>query len=306
MSEKILFAHHHEPYWEEGLNKYGTSFEKEHLAIIDHILFSGENYDKVITTSFKDISPEGIDLLIEVCNHKSIEFEHQCYGYGMIRDEHSIDTYPIEELNDTWCFGNRNYDTEEDVLDIHDWMKDLKGSEVNLVGAFEGECLNDMETIFDSININYSLIPPLCVGPSQPEYSLVCEEKIMELQSELIMNNSRIEDEFFESLDKYDVADFEDLMEEYPKVAYKHLGDFCDEVEKYTKGLDELSESIDITVIKAMMPETPIIPDLECCDDSFNEILEKEIEGERKILDIRKEIEALNKKSRLPSPSYSM
>lgn len=305
MSEKILFAHHHEPYWEEGLDKYGTTFEKEHLSLIDHILFSDEKYDKVIVTSFDNENSEGIELLMDICAQKGIEFENHEYGYGMERSEDSIDAYPIEELNDTWCFGGRNYHTEEDVLDIHDWMKDLKGSEVHLVGAFEGECLNDIAQIFDSLNINYQEIPSLCVGPSQTPYSMKCEEKLSSLQSDLISRSAEVEDAITDSLEKYDIADLNELISEKPKVAYQHLSDFCDAVEAYRSGLDDMEVELD--VIQAMLPDSNLVPDIDTYDDMLERILENEINGDSEIFEIRSKVESLNdKRSKSPSLSYHM
>lgn len=243
-----LVAHHLESMWESGLNNYGTSFEEEVNNICDFLIHGGQDIDKIIVTSFENLDwEEGHAPLVETANELGIPIEHKTYGYGMLRNldcEDSMERYSEENKNITWCYSEREYHEHEnnmqDVLDVEDWIVDLKNDDVLLVGAFEEECLLDMETIFENQNINYNKIDDLCVG-NGINYEMI--GPAIKLDS--------IEDEVLDVLDEYDYEDFNELIEEKPKVAKSFVDKINNVVEEVKDNLESkkiIIEHIDIDI----------------------------------------------------------
>ena len=46
---------------------------------------------------------------------------------------------------------------------LTDWMRDLKGHEVYISGSFDGECIDDLETALDFLEIPYNRIESLII-----------------------------------------------------------------------------------------------------------------------------------------------
>lgn len=163
---KTLLLHHFEPYWEHSLLKYDTSFEQEVEKVIDYIEYNKNNIEKVIITLFEDLELSiEHNSILNICNENNIDIEHLNYGYGWTKDEIStLQDFSEQNINKTWCQGTRDYHDDDDIILIEDWMHNLKEKEVVLCGAFEGECIRDIEAAFDSINVNYEKYSPLIVG----------------------------------------------------------------------------------------------------------------------------------------------
>ena len=154
--------------WEESLNHYNTSFDEMMEQICDFIIH--EQPDRVIVTRFEDQRPEPEHApLQDLCDELGIELDFFEYGYGFYREEgkEGEDRYPTIEFNETWIQGKRDHHGPEDVLEIHDWQKELStdgGVNVMLAGAFVNECLLDMQTILDHVGADYVDIDELQVG----------------------------------------------------------------------------------------------------------------------------------------------
>jgi len=165
--DKILILHHFEPYWDKSSKEFNTSFEEEMSKILDFVYYV-DSISNIIITRFEESQLDhDYYLLQELCLSKGIKLECRQYGYGFIRQEES--EYIESDLNKTWCQGNRDYHGDDDVLILEDWHHKLKGEDVLLAGAFEDECLNDMEAILISVDANYKKLDDLSVG-SYTEY----------------------------------------------------------------------------------------------------------------------------------------
>ena len=139
--------HHVEPEWEHGLNQYGTSLDEVVNKIARHL--EKNEYDKIILTRFCDNTiPD--DLYI-IADHIDIVYD---YGYSWESDM-------FDECNEgiDFCAGGNH----SQVVELCDWQKDLVGHEVNLCGAFDGECIEDMEIALSYLKVNYNRLNDLIV-----------------------------------------------------------------------------------------------------------------------------------------------
>lgn len=131
---KTIVIHHVQSIWNNSLIKYGTSFEEVIENVYNHLL--DNYYDDVIITNFEaGFYLDDDQLLLD-------QFCPAVYDYGYGWDE--------EALN----YADWNYipgGNHSEVVPIDDWMKTLKG-EVYLCGAFDGECIEDMEIALSSLD----------------------------------------------------------------------------------------------------------------------------------------------------------
>lgn len=161
---KVLLLHHFETIWSESLEKNDTSFENQMNKYIDYIL-SNKDLDKVIVTRFEgfDFEPEH-QALISCCEHLNINIECIEYAYGWSKDMNE-DLFIDENEGTKWCYGTRDHhDGINDVLIIDDWMHDLKGSKVIVGGSFSGECVLDILTVLENIDLELVERKDLIVG----------------------------------------------------------------------------------------------------------------------------------------------
>lgn len=277
----ILLAHHLEEFWDESLKKYDTSFDEEVEKLSDFIKHSGVEIDKIIVTSFENFDWDvGHFPLIQTAESLNIPIELQTYGYGMQRitsDEDSMERYPDEQENITWCYGERDYHErdgeEQDVLDIEDWMIELRGSDVILVGAFEGECLNDMETILKSQEIDFHKVEELCVGTGR-EYTLQEPEIIDEVIEKHLDRIEEREEEIIKILEKYDCEDLYDLIDKKTYLAKKAVKDIVSMVNQMKEELEDKKINIESIDIESQLDSSGI------CHDEIIELVKESYEDE--------------------------
>ena len=261
----ILLAHHLEELWDESLKKYDTSFDEQVEKLSDFIKHSGVEIDKIIVTSFENFEwDDGHMLLLETAGNLNIPIELQTYAYGMMRslnDEHSMEKYPDDKENITWCYGERDHHTregeEQDVLDIDDWMIGLKGSDVILTGAFEDECLRDMEVILDNQGINYHKVEELCVGTFM-EYTLqepVIIDEVLEKHFDKI---DKEEDRITVHLEKYNCEDIHDLIDKKTYLAKKAIKNIISIVDDMKEELEDKNVNMDLIDIEGRAEQAGI------------------------------------------------
>lgn len=190
---KILWLHHFEDYWNSSLKEFDTNFNKELLKVMNYL--ENEKIDKVLITRFTENKESDCHYpLISFCNFKNIRIEFKEYGYGFRNDNNE---YKKKDLGKDWIYGNREEHTEKDILPIAEFQKELKNNEVYLGGAFENECLNDVETIMEHLNINYKKIQELCVGTyAQYSFFNTPNEKVINFLIENEVYSNNIEDEY--------------------------------------------------------------------------------------------------------------
>ena len=140
---KTIIVHHVQKMWDSGLQRLGTDFHSEIEKIYEHL--SQEQYDNVIVTNFE--AGFGLDEEQSILSEFYPTVYDYCYGWT----EDSLDKNYHE-----WVEGGNH----SEVVLIDDWMKELEG-EVYLCGAFDGECIEDMEIALSGAGINFNRIEHL-------------------------------------------------------------------------------------------------------------------------------------------------
>lgn len=145
---RVLIIHHLEPMWESGHAQFGDTFESLSERFVDHLL---ENeYDNVILTQFEHWEPQNEHVLTGIAQFVN-QWEEYSYGWHL----DSFGDYAEPGID--FCKGG--YHSEAVALDP--WLKNLKGSEVYISGAFDGECIDDLETALEFLKIPYHRIEDL-------------------------------------------------------------------------------------------------------------------------------------------------
>lgn len=208
----VLLLQHFESYWEGPLRDlHNTSFEECMNNVLDFVA-SRDDIDKIIITLFEDYElNHEYEKLQRLCDKKDIEIEAHTYGYAWYKDPDPEETaYPESTRNIDWCPGTREHHGEEDVIEITEWQKELKSLDckVFLGGAFEHECLKDMEAALDTLKVNYERVEGLIVG-SGINYNPVLENP-EEVEGSLMCLMTDMEEEYNDLLS--DCDDDEDLL----------------------------------------------------------------------------------------------
>jgi hypothetical protein len=155
----ILLLHHFESIWEDKLNLSGTSILIEKLKVLNYL--KKNDIKRVIITKNKDVDFE-MDYceIHNYCKKNNIKFDIKRYSFGWKK----LPKHIKKEKNLNWCYGNRIYHTKRDILLIKKWMHELKKSHVFVGGFFKYECVNDILTIFENINVDYTYVNKLVVS----------------------------------------------------------------------------------------------------------------------------------------------
>lgn len=135
---KTIIIHHLQEMWNDGLERYGTSFEIELEKVLEHL--NEVDYDKVIVTNFE----AGFDLEDSQYPLKAFNPVIYDYCYGWEREQ--VEDYGYIENKD-YCEGGMH----SEVVLIDGWMHDLQG-EIFICGAFDGECIEDLEIALEGAN----------------------------------------------------------------------------------------------------------------------------------------------------------
>lgn len=141
---KVLIIHHLEPIWQDEYQKFGTSFEELVEKFHEHL--SNETYDLVILTRFEEYRI-GEDYWQIAQYIHSVE----TYAYGWEKQN-------MLDNPDRFCEGGSH---SEAVL-IEDWMH-LADHDVYISGAFDGECIEDLEIALTHCGVKFSRIEALII-----------------------------------------------------------------------------------------------------------------------------------------------
>lgn len=144
MPNRVLIIHHLERIWETGYKKFGTSFDELVEKFHEHL--SRETYDLVILTRFEDFQLG--DDYWQIAQYID---RVETYAYGWEKQE-------MLDNPDRFCEGGSH---SEAVL-IEDWMQ-LSGEDVYISGAFDGECIEDLEIALRHCQVKFSRIEDLIV-----------------------------------------------------------------------------------------------------------------------------------------------
>lgn len=145
---RVLIVHHLEPCWEQGYVSNGTSFDLLCGQLAEYL--EENQYNRIILTRFEECEiPE------EFANHGlqySISTVHQ-YAYGWEKEMQK------DNPHCRWTEGGNH----SEIVLIDDWMLELEGEEVDICGAFDGECIEDLEIALDATEVKYRRIEELIV-----------------------------------------------------------------------------------------------------------------------------------------------
>lgn len=115
------------------------------------------SFDKVILTQFETPSYHNPLQDYGYAPIRCFIDEVHEYGYGW--DRQIIDDMLDHNPNLNYCEGG----THSEYVIIDDWMKDLKGEEVFISGAFNGECIEDLEIALNGAEVEFSRIEELII-----------------------------------------------------------------------------------------------------------------------------------------------
>ena len=130
---KTIIIHHVQEMWNTGLvNFHNTSFEEMLEKVVEHL--DTTHYDRVIVTNFE----AGFDVEESQYPLKRFYPEVYDYMYGWEREE--VASWGDREYGLDYIDGG----SHSEVVLIDEWMHELEG-EIDICGAFDGECIEDLE-----------------------------------------------------------------------------------------------------------------------------------------------------------------
>jgi hypothetical protein len=145
--------------WEHGLASHGVDFYEFLSKLHEHL--AEQDYDRVILTRF-----EIYDNALEDCHYEAgldvFITQVEEYGYGW--DAEGVfgdDSSALNDLdsNPDWTEGGNH----SEVVYTPEWIHRLKGHEVSLCGAFDGECIEDMEIALQACDVEFERVEELIV-----------------------------------------------------------------------------------------------------------------------------------------------
>jgi len=181
-----LILHHFESHWSDGLAKFSLDMEKMSDQIIDFLSEKRTDINNIIITRFEGIGyePEHTKLR-EYAKEHDIQIRIEEYSYSYYPDNFTDNQ--LKTL--VTVKPTRDNSDEDNILPVDDWQKELKDHKsVSLAGAFEGECVQDMEDILLHVRGDYNKIDELVVGTYVDYQFVMSPEKINQKLSKAIEN----------------------------------------------------------------------------------------------------------------------
>lgn len=146
---KTIIIHHLQYIWDQGLRDQGTCFEAELEKVYEHLNLNV--YDRVIVTNFE----AGLNLDVE--QNMLGEFYPDVYDYMYGWERSEVESWADRKEGEDFCEGGNH----SEVVLLDEWMKDIISDEVYLCGAFDGECIEDMEIALEFLGIEVNRIEEL-------------------------------------------------------------------------------------------------------------------------------------------------
>lgn len=146
---RTLILHHLEPEWQAGLLSMGTTIHEMIQKAVRHLRHA--RYDQVILTRFEWFGKP---------QHLEDEYYAELRPY--ITAVHTYDYgWEAEMFDDPsdYCEGG----THSQVVYIAPWMRELPQCNVRIAGAFDGECIEDLEIALRHLNIKFKRLEHLIV-----------------------------------------------------------------------------------------------------------------------------------------------
>jgi len=137
--------------WDSGLRMFhDTNFFEMLDNVIEHI--DNSNYSKIIVTNFE----AGFDLDDEQKKLQRFFPEVYDYMYGWEREE--VESWGDRIEGKDFCDGG----SHSEVVLIDEWMHNLEG-EIDICGAFDGECIEDLEIALQGAGKEFNRLEHLIV-----------------------------------------------------------------------------------------------------------------------------------------------
>jgi len=145
---KILILHHVETMWAETMQRmFGVNYDDYLMRVAQHLEES--DYDRVQVNMF-----EGIELEPEHWPIAEKVWFIEEYGYGW-----EAEMFDEGTEGEEYCEGGNH----SKVVLLTDWMRDLVGEDVHIAGAFDGECLEDLEVALNFLGVEFNRVEELIV-----------------------------------------------------------------------------------------------------------------------------------------------
>lgn len=151
---KVLIIHHLEELWNAGYEKFGnTNFDALKEEFYNFIFEN--NFDRVILTKFEFSAYPYFESQNFWSEYQFLgELITDCFEYGF-----GWETESLKESGAEFCEGGNH----SEVVLIENWMKQLKNDEVFISGAFDNECIEDLEIALNYCGINFSRVEKLII-----------------------------------------------------------------------------------------------------------------------------------------------
>lgn len=180
---KTLIIHHLEPEWERDYKDNGLSFEALCRKVAAFIKWQNRKdaFERVILTKWAGgglDSPEyyvlqglvdevyeygyGWDVYDAVQPPEDVQQAGQpkvTGFYTCVREGLDERGYIIDDEKRVWPKGG----THSEIILIEEWMQELPKENVFICGAFDGECIEDLEYALDFLEVKYERIEDLII-----------------------------------------------------------------------------------------------------------------------------------------------
>jgi hypothetical protein len=152
---KTLIIHHLEMTWEDGYKRAGTSFYELSEKVISHI--KRAKYDRIILTQFENWKAQDEHYESGIADFIT---DWKDYGYGWVEEEGMFDDGFIkDDYGNEYVKGGNH----SEIVLLADWMRLLKNDKVSICGAFDGECVEDLEIALRACAVKFRRVEKLIV-----------------------------------------------------------------------------------------------------------------------------------------------
>lgn len=150
---KVLILHHVESMWAANMWSHRQVIYEHYLEQVKEHIDESE-YDRVHLNMFEgyQLEPEHYPIAEDVTQVNT-------YGYGLTADMFDPEGGPGLGEGVDYCEGG----VHSEVVELQDWMHGLLGHEVYIAGAFDGECIEDLEIALTYVGVDYSRVEALII-----------------------------------------------------------------------------------------------------------------------------------------------
>jgi len=149
---KILVIHHVEPMWDSSIPHNYRDY------LLNYLIENSEKYDVIMATFLEDYQSttgcEEIDSFITKTNEWGYG-----WGYGNETKPKQVAKYHEFPKGDIIRVSSPH-----DWAYLYDWIKELKGHEIDVCGGYRTECLLDLEESLEHLEIPFKTLDNLVYG----------------------------------------------------------------------------------------------------------------------------------------------